>query len=223
MVIGLFIWALLKRWWALMGSAAFTLLGIWADLHGKSDTWLVKTSICAAVLSFLVASFLAWKEEHVLAALHEAPEVMLSFDTNVEPFDRKIQVHNTGKGTALNVGLRPIDKSYECYFEAVPYLEEGKIRDVPFWNAAGKDGWVAGLSGSFLRDLLTLRRIAGEAGYPFVFIPIVVSYANDQGTRFEREFNLQLDATSGRTRMLPEGRKRMVKNKFGGWFNESRG
>ncbi len=60
----LFVGALLKRWWALMSCAVFTLIGLYALVFDKSNKWTIVAILIAAGLLFLVAAFGAWKEEH---------------------------------------------------------------------------------------------------------------------------------------------------------------
>src|SRR5580698_1553429 len=173
MPLWLFFRALWKRWWALMGSAIFTLLGIWGGWYHETDSWLVKASIVAAVLSFLVASFLAWNEEHTLAAIHQAPEVMLSFDNvNFRPLqslqtsNRQIRVHNTGKGTARNIGIRAKDLGYEALFEPTPYLEEGKIQEVLLRSVVDDNNLGVDLSQKFIRYLEILYQASDKSDAP---------------------------------------------------------
>jgi hypothetical protein len=60
----LFLGALGKRWWALLSSAVLSLLGLYALATGKTTSWVVWVSFAAAVAMLLVASALAWNDEH---------------------------------------------------------------------------------------------------------------------------------------------------------------
>jgi hypothetical protein len=63
--LGLFLRSLAKRWWALLSSAVFTFIGPYGMAAEKSNHWVFSVSIIAAVISFVVASFGAWSQEHV--------------------------------------------------------------------------------------------------------------------------------------------------------------
>jgi hypothetical protein len=63
-VVGKYLWALLRRWWALMSCAAFTIIGWYAAAHSKGNEWFGAVMWVAAALMFLVASFFAWKEQY---------------------------------------------------------------------------------------------------------------------------------------------------------------
>jgi len=62
--LGLFLAALGRRWWALLSSAVFTMIGLYALITGKSNHWIVAVSIAVGVILFLFASFGAWKEQY---------------------------------------------------------------------------------------------------------------------------------------------------------------
>src|SRR5438552_7779868 len=62
--VGLFLAALGRRWWALLSSAVFTMIGLYALITGKSNHWIVAVSIAVGVILFLFASFGAWKEQY---------------------------------------------------------------------------------------------------------------------------------------------------------------
>lgn len=64
MSVWLFFKALGKHWFALMGSAIFTAIAVYAAWRGKSNQWIFGTSIVVALALFFVASFQAWNEEH---------------------------------------------------------------------------------------------------------------------------------------------------------------
>lgn len=64
MDVQLFLRALGKRWWALLSSAILTILGLYAFATNKTNSWVVWVSLAAAVTMLLVASALAWDDEH---------------------------------------------------------------------------------------------------------------------------------------------------------------
>ncbi|MGA8773654.1 MAG: hypothetical protein WCC32_13120 [Terriglobales bacterium] len=57
--------ALGKRLWPLLSCAVFTAIGVYAAATNQSNRWVAWTSLGAAFLLLLVASFLAWRDEHV--------------------------------------------------------------------------------------------------------------------------------------------------------------
>jgi hypothetical protein len=59
-----FIKALLKHWWALMGCAAFTFLGVIVLWREKTNKWALGATIAMAVIMLLVASYLAWLDQY---------------------------------------------------------------------------------------------------------------------------------------------------------------
>jgi hypothetical protein len=70
--LGQFLAALGKRWWALLSTAAFTIIGLYALITGKSNQWVVTVSLAVAAIFFLIASFGAWKEQYDLRVAAES-------------------------------------------------------------------------------------------------------------------------------------------------------
>lgn len=62
--VWLFVKALFKGWWAMMSCAAFTALGVYVAATNKGNTWVVGGSAVLAVVFFVVAAYLTWKDEH---------------------------------------------------------------------------------------------------------------------------------------------------------------
>src|SRR5208283_2781552 len=62
--VQLFLVALLKRWWALLSNAILTILGLYALATNRTNSWVVWSSFGAAVVMVLIASALAWNDEH---------------------------------------------------------------------------------------------------------------------------------------------------------------
>jgi hypothetical protein len=60
----LFIAGLLKRWWALLSCALFTVIGAYAAATNKANSWIVGATGVAAVVMLIVAAYLTWKAEH---------------------------------------------------------------------------------------------------------------------------------------------------------------
>jgi hypothetical protein len=48
-------WQLVKRWWALMSCALFTVLGTYAAYAGKDGVWVVRATLALAVVCFVIA------------------------------------------------------------------------------------------------------------------------------------------------------------------------
>jgi hypothetical protein len=48
-----------------MGSAVFTLLAVYVAITNRPERWVVIASSVAALFMFLVAAFLAWRDEHL--------------------------------------------------------------------------------------------------------------------------------------------------------------
>jgi hypothetical protein len=62
--VQLFIREWFREWWALMGCAAFTFLGIYIAKTGQSNDWIVKASFVFGTVFFFVASYRAWKRQY---------------------------------------------------------------------------------------------------------------------------------------------------------------
>jgi hypothetical protein len=63
-VVLLFFRAWFREWWALMGCASFTILGIYAAALNKSNAWVVWGSCGLGAAFFFVASCRVWAREH---------------------------------------------------------------------------------------------------------------------------------------------------------------
>ena len=63
--LGVFASALGKKWWALMGCAAFTCLGMWIFYADKSNAWAIRATFALAASFVLLACYLAWRDEQV--------------------------------------------------------------------------------------------------------------------------------------------------------------
>lgn len=55
---------LLKRWWALLSCAVFTVIGVYAAATNKANSWIVGATAVAAVAMFVFAAYLTWNDEH---------------------------------------------------------------------------------------------------------------------------------------------------------------
>jgi len=94
--LGRFLEALWKWWWALLSSAIFTIIGLYALIAGKSNHWIVTASIAVGVILFFIASFLAWKEQYNARI---AAEYRLNGDSAKKQKELKIRV-----GAAMKQG-----------------------------------------------------------------------------------------------------------------------
>lgn len=62
MEILIFVRALIRYWWALLSSAIFTAVGVYASYANKGNAWVFRASLTAASISILGACFLAWRD-----------------------------------------------------------------------------------------------------------------------------------------------------------------
>lgn len=137
MELWLFFKALTKHLWALMSCAVFTIIGVFAAATGKSNAWIVSTSLTAAVGLFAVACFLSWKDQYRGRAIaekklfDEQPRVM--FGLLGQPDWREINTPGEYVFTLTNCGRRPAtfvkvnpvsspSESFTMYFDGVDVL-----------------------------------------------------------------------------------------------------
>src|SRR5262245_7261496 len=73
--VSAFIEALSERWWAVVGSGAFTFLGIFVAITGKTHRWTIYASFAMAVVMVVIAAYRAWNDERnrYLAELSKIP------------------------------------------------------------------------------------------------------------------------------------------------------
>lgn len=81
-----------------MSCAVFTFLGWYATANNKGNTWIVSSMVVATVFMFIVASFLAWKEQYEKAAEERRPKFLLESGAIVS--------HYEGGKTLVLLGLR---------------------------------------------------------------------------------------------------------------------
>jgi len=77
--VRLFIAALFSSRWQLMACGVFTVLGIYTAVANKAKVWLVGGSAFLAAISFGLAAYRAWREEHDRntgeVAKYESPDI----------------------------------------------------------------------------------------------------------------------------------------------------
>jgi drug/metabolite transporter superfamily protein YnfA len=100
--------ALGKYWWALMGSAAFTLFGIVAAAEKWSSERVAYGSVGLAFIMFFVASFLTWRDQRVALERYEARAPTITIKGPAGPqsglgtFAIPVHVVNRGEDTSFN-------------------------------------------------------------------------------------------------------------------------
>jgi hypothetical protein len=62
--IFLFITGLLKRWFALLSCAAFTVVSVYTAAENFGNGWVVGSSAILAIIFFVVAAYQTWNDEH---------------------------------------------------------------------------------------------------------------------------------------------------------------
>jgi hypothetical protein len=108
----LFFRALWKHWWALMSSAVFTGLGVYAAWQGKTNHWVVAASIIAGVGLFYFAAFRSWKEEHKKCedeiAKRGQPQLTAEFMVFDNPPRTVLMLYNSSDIPAVNLFVQEI-------------------------------------------------------------------------------------------------------------------
>ena len=137
MDVQLFLGALGKRWWALLSSAALTILGLYSLATNKTNSWVVGASLGTAVAMLVLASALAWNDEHKRAlALEKAIEKL-----KLAPAQFKItpyELRNLGSGHEIFLRakvelLAPIEISVDGYSVELSLnglIEKPEVRSV---------------------------------------------------------------------------------------------
>jgi hypothetical protein len=104
--------ALLKHWWALVGSAVLTVVSLYAAWQREPNQWVVRASIVAALILFFVAAFLAWNEEHnnlgKEIAKRGRPDLTAQFEVVDAPPRTMLILHNSSPSPAVGVNVREI-------------------------------------------------------------------------------------------------------------------
>jgi hypothetical protein len=129
--------ALLKHWWALLSSAVFTGIGVYALLEGKSPEWTAWTTICAGTVLFFVAGFLAWRDEHHRATKAESeveriaqsrPKLLLKESDSVYVENVSLQRRGIVIATVPFVKVRFINSPDGCFPTSVAKNVRAKIK-----------------------------------------------------------------------------------------------
>jgi hypothetical protein len=180
--------ALWKHWWALMGSAAFTLVGLYAAWQQKTNSWIFGASLVLALAMFFVASYRAWKEEHDarIAAETERPDIVFEWDSAHRQGHDRIRLRNIGKSTALNATMGPFSWPEVVFvvpleINAIHPNDPEMVRE-PFFAVTFSSGvQEIGYLYLVLRD----RRFANREP-----LHVTLSFSDPSGNVFTRPFTL---------------------------------
>jgi hypothetical protein len=139
---------MLKHWVVLMGSAAFTFIGIYAAATNQGNEWIVRASFSMAVLVLLVASFLAWKEKAkelsgATAELNEersvknAPQLMLHYGHGA--LGGVLEIENVSAGKhACKINFAPLTRNgFTALADPIQFLESGARHPLPIYLERG--------------------------------------------------------------------------------------
>jgi len=148
-----FAMAFIKRWWALMSCAVFTILGLYCLITNKTNSWLIGASFVASAFLFVVAGFLAWNDEHrermtaEQQLRDEEPKIMFSLLsepdwTSLDSFGEYVfTVTNYGKRPARYLRIEPIDSVagvFRLNFQDTDILPgDGHYRAIQHWISEG--------------------------------------------------------------------------------------
>lgn len=117
-----FLNACLKHWWALMSSAVFTGLGVYAAWQGKTNYWIVAASIVAGAALFYVAAFLAWRDEHKKYQDEVAKQGQPRLTAEFMVFDNRtvLILYNSSDIPAVNLSVEDIRHGTKVLRFSVP-------------------------------------------------------------------------------------------------------
>lgn len=132
-----FLTAWLKHWLALMSSAVFTGLGVYAAWQGKTNHWIVTASIAAGAALFYVAAFLAWRDEHRKYEYEVAKQGQPVLTAEFMPFDNRtvLMLYNSSDIPAVNLSIQEIRHGSKVLQFSVPK----PVRSGP---ATWVDSWI---------------------------------------------------------------------------------
>lgn len=117
-----------------MSCAVFTFIGLYGLVRGKGNNWLISASLLAAIILFLVAAYLTWKDEHDTRLAAESRITLPKFTGSIEyvfatysePNDSTIvlvqlEIRSLGADSPA-VGWRMSIKSESFVVEEVPFF-----------------------------------------------------------------------------------------------------
>jgi hypothetical protein len=132
-----FLNACLKHWLALMSSAVFTGLGVYAAWQGKTNHWIVSASIVAGAALFYVAAFLAWTDEHKKYEDEVAKQGQPMLTAEFMVFDNRtvLMLNNSSDIPAVNLSVEDIRYGTKVLRFSVPK----PVRSGP---ATWVDSWI---------------------------------------------------------------------------------
>jgi len=153
--------AVLRRWWASLGSAVFTFVGFCALVANKGASRLIAVDLIAAVLLFYVAAYGAWKDERKarleaeIKVDHGKPNFALEVVDEIHAYTPSgyfFWITNCGERAARNVTFDPIPSKRSLHYirlDPQAVLDPHKRTAISF-HCGGEDepfGTLAGNSG----------------------------------------------------------------------------
>jgi hypothetical protein len=117
-----FLRAWLRHWWALMSSAVFTGLGVYAAWQDKPNHWIVAASIVAGIALFYVAAFLAWRDEHKKYEDEAARQGQPKLTAEFMSIDNRTMLilYNSSAMPAVNLSVQDIQHGTKVLRFSVP-------------------------------------------------------------------------------------------------------
>lgn len=198
-LVGLFLKGLLKRWWALMSCAAFTIVGVYAAAFNEAPDWIVRSSIALGVFFLLLGAFLTWRDTYIQLVgekeAHSGPVIVVEYDCDVKhrPTDKQKPITLRtlpGSGDAFTIQVQPIvNGNRTAKFSTISDLAMGES------NVA--DHIVDGVGLIFRNDLYLIfeegcSKIQDTKEYftPRA-IPLKVAYKDIAGNGFITEYTIE--------------------------------
>ena len=156
-----FIGALFKRWWALLSSAVLTLLGVYALATNRSNSWVVSSTLVAAVAMLLVASALAWNDEHKksLALEDEVKRLnLVPAQFKISPIELRRNDPSTTKKRNIFV-LAKVElispAEVDVYQYILEFSKDGIVEELEAGNDVGE--WILYVMGSPKNESMRAR------------------------------------------------------------------
>jgi len=204
MVIVIFLRALLRHWWALLGSAAFTVISIVAAWREQTSHWVLVSSLTVGAIMFFIAAFRVWNDEHESlleeVAKRSRPDVIVVCDwpsLGTRPSvlsGRTLLVKVLSDIPAINVKIQDIafEASRVAVFDNIPLLERSAPQkaNCRIVGKIGKSSGVWDLE-SFIEDELSSN--IGDLGKTESTVQVIVRYKDSFGVCWESANRLIYD------------------------------